>query len=558
MKSLSLVIVFCALSLGFAFTSPVYACGGGASDNIQYLLERTDIVVKADITSVDDVRQNAILAVDSYLYGTAGAKYLVFEQMDPVIVQRETEGGVNDNCRFFQAELRSGQSGYFFLSRRADGVYESTSLPHDPNYYDFPTADTTYTLYHREDDNSYIEHVLDEAYFIDFVTEYGHSSPTEPDQKAIYPRLAPLKITTDASIDYVLPVDTNIPIKVTDEWLKEMTQSIMGYDSTAWNEAYFSDYPCPGKDCVQISPDGINRAEQVGEEIHWFWESVAGRAFQFSSTSDAIAIWNKNFIEFYTLGWAKRDQQFNEVTQLNRVPLTGDLSNLPYQSAWSPDGRFFAYSDSRGLWSLDVYDPSAEAQQEAWTNEGMIPVALAYSPLGRYLQVQQGNERFYVDTVNGDRFPDGLISPDDQILLAFPTQEHFPPQICFLVPVRDCQEINERVLPTGTDTYAAYTRYIQAQWRNGYSFLMTICQYDNPNQCLVDRIDNAGGSGLWYANGEFWSEGYTFDYFPKGDVLAIVQDGKTLSINDEIVDLSSRIEGEIVAIEWLPSLFYSA
>jgi hypothetical protein len=46
-----------------------------------------------------------------------------------------------------------------------------------------------------------------------------------------------------------------------------------------------------------------------------------GQAFQFASTSDAIAIWNGVRLEFYTLGWAKPDQPFADVTLLKAVPL---------------------------------------------------------------------------------------------------------------------------------------------------------------------------------------------------------------------------------------------
>ena len=55
--------------------------------------------------AVDDVRQNAMLSVDSYLFGSPGPEYLLYLQTDPVIVTRMTEGDPYGACNFFQPEL---------------------------------------------------------------------------------------------------------------------------------------------------------------------------------------------------------------------------------------------------------------------------------------------------------------------------------------------------------------------------------------------------------------------------------------------------------------------
>lgn len=547
-----------AISLGFAFPSDVYACSGGGTDNIQNLLERTDYVVKADVITVDDVRQNAMLSVDSYLFGGSGPEYLLFLQTDPVIVSRMTEGDPYGACNFFQPELHPGLAAYFFLTRRADGVYLSATQWNDPNYYVFPDPDTTITLYSQGEDG-YIDHVLTEDDFVSFITEFGASTVTEPDSTSSFPRLAPLKITTDMGTQYLLPVDSSIPIEATPDFLDEMTVAVMFYDSTDWNEDYFYESTCPGDGCVQVSPDGINRAEQRGDEIVWFGGSAPGRTFQFSSTGDAIAIWHEDRIEFYTLGWQKRDQPFREVTPLNSVILAGNIDDLPYQAAWSPDGRIFSYSDADGLWSIDIYNPSSEPVRLLATEEGVIPRALVYSPLGRYLRVQQGSERYTLDTASGEFHPDGLISPDDQILLAFDTQaDEFEPQVCYLAPERDCEPVITRILGGDGVETRVFTRYTQVQWRNRFSFIVTVCERDNEVDCIVNRIYNLGQHGFWYNDGPFWSEGYTFDYLATGDVLATVQNTFTLLINDEEIDFSSSLDSEIASVEWLPSLFYDA
>lgn len=558
MRTLLILAVFYVLSLGFTPVSYVHACSGGGTDNIQRLLARTDYVVKADVISVDDVRQNAVLSVDSYLFGGSGAKYLVFVQLDPIIVTREIEGELYGNCDFFQKELNPGVTAYFFLARRADGVYVSTTQWNDPNYYSFPDPDTTITLYSQETDG-YLKHVLTENDFVTFVSAYGETTPAKPDTSTLFPRLAPLKITTVEGTDYVLPVDSATPVKVTEAFLNEMTIGVMGYDSTGWNERYFSKSTCPGDGCVQVSPDGINRAEQKGEEIHWLGGSATGQAFLFSSTGDAIAIWNENRITFYTLGWRKRDQPFSEIILLNSVTLTGDADKLPYQAAWSPDGRSFSYSDLEGLWSLDVYDPQAEPTRLLTAENTEIPVARMYSPRGRYLQIEQGNTRYTLDTISGDIFPDGFVSPDDQLLLAFDTQaDEFEPEICYFAPVRACTTFNPHSQRISPDESRVFTRYKQAQWRNHHSFIVTVCEAEAPDDCIVTRIYSAARGGYWASDGTFWHEGYTFDYFPPNDTLAVVQDAFTVQINDEELDFSSIIDGKIVEVKWLPSLFYAA
>lgn len=562
MRRLLLFVIGCLFSFGLAVPSlQVHACGGGADDNIQSLLERTDYVVKADVISVDEVRQNAIVSVDTYLYGGAGPEYLVFLQTDPVIVTRMTEGDPYGACNFFQPELHPGLSAYFFLRHRPDGVYLTATQWNDPNHYAFPDADTTITLYSQGEDG-YVEHVLNEDDFVAFVTEFGDSEVQPPAEDLPFPRLAPLKLTTDAGTDFVLPVDSDRPIQVTDEFLREMTIAVMFYDSTGWYERYFGASDCPGEGCVQVSPDGINRAEQRGGEVRWFGGSARGRAFQFSATGDAIAIWHENQIEFYTLGWQKRDQPFQEVTLLNSVTLiTTETDDVPTQGAWTPDGRIFAYSDATGLWSLDVYNPSAQPMLLMETEDGAIPVALIYSSLGRYLQVQAGRDRFILDTVSDERHPDGLVSPDDQILLAFDTQaDVFEPKICYLAPVRLCETIPSRVLyPSGGEP-RAFTEYTQARWRNRFSFIVTICNRDDLEDCVINRFDNRGRHGQWYDGNHFPSEGegIMFAYFAPNDTLAIVEDSAIVRVNGEAFDFTAVFDGDIVDLEWLPSLFYSS
>lgn len=562
--------VLALVLMNIVLTPRVHACTRGASDNIQDLLSRAQYVVKADVVAVDDARQNGVLHIESVLFGGAGPEYALLVQTDPVIVTRITEGDPYGNCNFLKDALYPGTSGYFFLTRRADGAYLSATHPWDASIYVFPDERATITFYSRGDDNQYTERVLTESEFIDFIAEFGASAPPDPISGADYarptpvriasedyPRLAPLQMVTSAGTNYILPVDSSVPVEATTDFLHLMTIEVMGYDSTGWNETYFSESFCPGDGCVQASPDGINRARQRGEQIEWYRGSAAGQAFLFSSTGEAIAIWNGNRLEFYTLGWQKASQNFREVVLLNAVSLAANGDTHPYQASWTPNGRMIAFSDADGLWLLDVYDENSEPSLLLPAEGGVIPIAISFSPLGRYVQVEHGSERLTLDTVSGDTFPDGLVSPDDRLLLAFDTQaDEFNLRLCYLAPVRECErDFFGTIVRTGPNDSDVFNRFTQVMWRTPTSYIYAACERDEPERCLVDQVNNNHYGGHWN-NDVVWSEGYLFDYFESGDTLAIVQDSYTLSIDGSEYDLSGLLDSPIVHINWLPTLFY--
>lgn len=565
------IIAVLALALiNIALTPRVHACTRGASDNIQTLLSRTQVVVKAHVVSVDDARQNGVLHIESILFGGAGPEYALFVQTDPVIVTRIIEGEPSANCNVLKDELYEGTTGYFFLTRRTDGAYLSATHPWDTSVHIFPDERATITFYSRGDDNPFVEHVLTEGEFIDFIAEFGASAPPDPVSGADYarptplrvasedyPRLAPLQIVTSAGTKYILPVDNAVPVEATNDVLRLMTIEIMGYESPDWNEAYFNASDCPGDGCVRASPDGINRARQRGDRIEWNGGSADGQAFLFSATGEAIAIWNDHRLEFYTLGWQKASQNFREVVLLNAVSLSANGDTPPYQASWTPDGRMIAFSDADGLWLLDVYEENSQPSLLLPANGGVIPVALGFSPLGRYVQVERGSERLTLDTVSGDTFPDGLVSPDDRLLLAFDTQaDEFNLRLCYLAPVRDCeQDIFGTFVRTGPNASDVFNRFTQVIWRTPTSYIYAACERDEPDRCLVDQVSSNHYGGHWNDN-IAWSEGYMFDYFESGDTLAIVQDDYTLSINGIAYDLSALLDSPIARINWLPPLFY--
>jgi hypothetical protein len=543
----------CAVFFGFMMVQDVQACSGGATDTIANLLSRTEYVVQGEAVAVDDVHQNGVLRVSSYLVGGAGPEYLLFSQNDPAVIERMLEGAGFGTCDFFQQNLVLGKTAYFFLSRRVDGAYVSTTVWFEPDFYTF-SDDATAVFYSREDDE-FTEHRLTESQFIEFIAEQSQQTASEPIKSPSYPRLAPLKLTTANGTDYFLPVDSVAPVAVTDEVLTEMTQATLGYESPTWNESYFIPSTCPGEACTQVSPNGLQRAWRRGDDVIWFTGSAPGQAFHFASTSDAIAVWNHHQLDIYTLGYERPDQDFSDVMSLNSVTLSQGDDAAFYRSAWSPDGRLLAFSDDDGLWLLDVYNSSAEPSLLLASENAVVPEALQFSPMGRYVQIARGDERATLDIVTGELFTDGVVSADDRLLLAYDTQAGtFDVQICYLAPVNGCEALRETFIRLSEEEIHFYDQFTRVEWRDNYSFWAMACQRDELNACVVDQRYNESGR-LW-RDSVYVIEGNAFDYLADGDYLAVVQDDYSVLVNDQLLDMTGEVDSPIVSVEWLSSLFY--
>jgi hypothetical protein len=555
-RPLSIMLILAGLFSSLMLTAPVLACGGGATDTVEALLERIEIAVKAVPVAVDELRQNGVLRVESYLYGS-GPQYLLFSLNDPSIIPAMLEGTPKRGCNTLWEKLIPGETGYFFLIRGADGVYRANNYLNEPAYYRFDNPDSTVRLYTR-DTNPYTQHIVDEGAFVDLITKVGGSVMTAPNAAPSYPRLAPLKLTTADGKYYLLPVDRNEPLEVTLDLLRQMTMLIRSVERPDWNEPYFPALICPGDRCDTSSPDGQNIASQrpFSGEVTWYSGIAPGRALLFSSTSDAIVVWNADQLTVYTLGYSRPDMEVNRSQAVQSVMLAGAPEQALGQAAWSPDGRLLAYSDGAGLWLLDVFTPDAEPRLLLAAEGEAVPLARAFSPLGRYLHLMQGDERLTLDTISGARWPDGIISPDDRLLLAFDTNVEVVSdmQLCPLLLLTPCAALRGTSVDDQQQNMTYYDQFTQAAWRDNSSFLVTVCREGDLTDCVIDRRYSEYGS-IWRDSADY-TPGLSFDYQPQHDALVVVQAGNHLLINGEAVDLSGTLAGTIVEAEWLPSLFY--
>jgi hypothetical protein len=562
MRSLSWMMSILICLLSFAVMAPsAQACSGGAGETIDRLLEWTQIAVKARPVMVDSVRQNGILAVESYLIGGPGPAFLLFSQNSLPLIEKITDG--TGTCDFLQRNLYVGEVGYYFLERRADGAYVSARDWTEDNYVSFPQPDSTIslsleeskfsssklTVQPRRQDSMFSYYELGEEAFVSFLAEMTGKTATAPDNSLPYPRYAPLKIETTDGTQYMLPVDTDIPIEVTDELIRTMTMLTMGVESPDWNQQVFRPTVCPGPDCVPISPNGIYWVVP-GASFVTIPYDVPTQAFLFAPTSDALATWTDTDLIVSGVG-----SRYSRHTPFVRsIPLVSAPDSIG-QAAWSSDGQQLAYSDAQGLWLLNVYAPEIAPRLLLATQGETIPLARAFSPLGRYLSIENGKTWQNLDLVTGRYLPSGVFSPDERVLLAYnPAKLPFTLEICALMPVMSCQSARDSSYSAHLGEYIPADQFRAVIWRDSSGFLSLVCANEDIGTCFVDYRHQDSETSWWAA--VVYEGAMGFAYEPHYDDMVVMTGEKHITINNQIYDLSASLSTRIVSVEWLPGMFY--
>jgi hypothetical protein len=207
--------------------------------------------------------------------------------------------------------------------------------------------------------------------------------------------------------------------------------------------------------------------------------------------------------------------------------------------AWSPDGRFFAFSDDRGVWLWDVF--THDAQPQALLDEALN--VIAFSPRGRFLSLRRDTDidtetpAFYLDLITKERLPGGAISPDDRVLIPFDTE----PQLIYLTPnsVRQMRKITDRVR--------------DAQWVDNRRHFVSTCRNPNDRSSCSVLADKTTGVGF------AMYDGYIFDVEPETGNLVVVNHKSQIVTFSALYrrQIDTHFPASIEHIEWLPSLLYS-
>jgi WD40 repeat protein len=333
-------------------------------------------------------------------------------------------------------------------------------------------------------------------------------------------------ITTELGTHYILPVDGRKPLL--------LEGNLKLYEPR-------HQPACWTLNCRAWSPNGIDRAyiDESGIVELVYDKTLPGQALLFSTTSDSIAVWNQADeqlqLQIYVLPYQSSPIQVNEAQLFNAFDLA--LNELkPRIAAWSPDGRRLAFSDDRGVWLWDALTPAA--LPELLTNQ---PASiLGFSPLGRYLVLDDGSDGQSIDLVSRSSLPKGVFSPDDRLLATLGEESKLLQLTPYYELSSDFPGLLERI-----------------QWMDSNSYYAQVCFHpENSCEVMFELVYPAFQS--------IGPQSRMFDVSPEAGLIATVQDDATVQIMQRngrpFIERNLRpwLDADIADIEWLPSLFYHA
>lgn len=559
----------------FTQQNNVYACSGGSA-NLRQLAEYAEVIVHGHMVQTDEIGQNGVLQVESYLKGEAGLEFILLGLYPPPMYDEFNERPTSGGCFHGVPPLQYGDEIIIFLNRNADGSYALASRGiGNPAYYPFPEPDSVIAVQHvasiplpEKTPDPNLDPRLNRVYTTDVdyvplglqtgetVMAEGVIYLTRPSFAAListtvgkeavsplldmpYPTVAPLLAHTSDGKTYLVPVDGADPYEVTLDDLRTIRRDKLR---------------CTTVGCTAWSPNGIDHATIETHENstkHYlnvtYNHTVDGSAIVFSVANDAAAVWVEQDngsiqLQIYTLTYHRLRWQDSPFVLLTRFELQADaVSRWLGSGAWSPEGRFFAFSDDRGVWLWDVFTP--DAQPQALLDEALN--VTEFSPRGRFLSLRQDTNidtdvempEFHLDLITKERLPAGAISPDDRVLIPLNGE----PQLMYLTPnrVRQMWNITESIR--------------DAQWLDEQAYVVSTCRNANYRR----SCDITGDASVGFGYGKY--NGYIFDVEPASGSLVVV------NYKSQIVTFSAlhrrqietRFPASIERIEWLPSLFYS-
>lgn len=546
---LRILLLLCGLLLFWnAPTETTLACSGPGQSPLQTVFEVAETAVIGTFVEFDTYNYNAVFQVQSYLMGEPGPEYILLALNDPVLIEDSLQvRSRSGQCPRIQNLLDQTEVSILFLNRQIDGSY--TWMGRGSGLYQFEMTNTVLPIFYEivpTAEQPYIVRDFTQSELRRYIFGRTGQKPHPPLFEQPYPTKTPLMITTDTGNQYLLSIDGSNPVLLTDQQVQETQPYPTG---------------CSPAPCNAQSPNRLDIAElRPNDEPAEEWMSLItdsrhlpifqGEALLFSPTSYHIAVWDKNSIEVHTLYYPHLGiSEGDSVSLVNTMPLNLEgLSDFqPGTAAWSPDGRFLAYTDSAGLWLWDVFALGRSATLLI-NASNHIPYARYFSPLGRYLAVTEGQERYTIDIFTGDRLPDGLVSPDDRNLLAFDTTAtgEFELSLVCLAPIQ-------------TDIIEPIQQVRRVEWINNSTFIMFRCGhgYNDEQLGYIDEDYCVIGENMLPMISMAGYFGYDFDYKPETKQLAIVVDANQIRIDGENKDLTDLIEGAITHIQWLPSLFHN-
>jgi hypothetical protein len=420
-----------------------FACSGGPpATTLDTVLEEADYLVKGTVVQLDDANKNVIIRAEEYLHGGSGPYYLLLDRVSPVLSTVFYQYGYDTGCIYGGAgPLQLGLTAFWGLTRQDNGSYEVVDV-FDMPLFQMPFPGLPYlqeiqspTMNIRidkdgTDDWENIERLEfeDESDFRNFVIDVTGEEPVLPEPGRL-PRLRPLLLTFDDGSYQILPIDSNTPYTVElekswDTWSAHNYPGVL--DEPRW---------CTEVGCIMSNSDHSLRAQlTAADEIEFnvpFGQLAAmpktGRAFQFSSNGEAIAIWDGSQIEISLLQNLLCDCREFYGWHTGLTPMysieADDFSELA-TLRWSMDGTTIAYADSDGIWVLDLFRET----EPTLVIEGDTLRPLSLFTSGRFVAGAREDGRWItVDRLTEESFDNALLSPDERRLVYIDDAANLPP-----------------------------------------------------------------------------------------------------------------------------------
>ncbi len=527
------------LVVSFIQIAPTYACSGGRPYTLSEIAANAEVIVQGHMVMTDERGQNGVLQVESVLSGENIPQYILLDLAPSFFIHRQHER-FSGGCFYGVNALPTNQTIIFFLKKMPNNAYQIAPIAYQMGqYYPFPGADTKVTIYkaspikpyeHQAEPPLWSTQQVDHEIFTYLISQFVGQPPHPPRLNTPYPLPTSLYIRTVAGTEYELPVDFSPPHKL-DSRLADENGDI-------------NPTGCKVVNCIGVSPNGIDSAQVTQDYtvnmLSFPNATVRGTAFHFSPTSDAIAVWNTDTLSVYALPYDRLGLCCYQLFLMNSISLNNVLKPTT-DVAWTPDGRMLAYNDSTGLYLWDVFT-SASRPRLLTAPLYRTVTPRFFSKTGRYLAIQKGDDRYYMDTVSGAELADGALSTDDRTLLQFDTQHESPLSFYHLAPFNHFNTLDK------------YDHVRQAQWLDDNRFLVVDCSPDQTYPCAVypDSLSIGGG----------YYPGYAFAYDKVTQTIAIAMSGKQIGVLTQTTavyktyDFSASLDAEIESIQWMQPIFF--
>ncbi len=562
------LFVLAAFALLLTDVPQAAACSWGAwvPPPLRELIRGADTIVLGATIELDDAARNAIFRVERYLKGS-GAEHILLALRPPAEIRADAELRSVGSCGFgtpYPPPVE--QPSILMLTANQDGSYSASSNIFGFHTLSEPNQKFSIPFYSFQDTAVMREFSFEELQrYIQLVVG---KVPTAPQEGLPVPLVAPLMVTTESGEHYLLPVNEGAPVPIPNDELHH----------------YIQPAGCSTPPCYAYSPNGLDQVLLLsspppdGLPTPITLIRLQADAVLFSPTSDAMAVWKENLLKVYALQYPRLGfgpAQTNYIMQpqlVNQLPFNQYIYHgevAPGRAAWTPDGRMLAFTDGEGLWLWDAFTvgsiPRLLSPISNLTLPRDLPYARYFSPLGRYLAVEAGGERYTLDIINRQQLPDGIISSDDRILLAFDTSaETFLPTIYLLASARERGVVQ-------TFNLVAMRKI---EWLDNASFIFVgdyegwMTYADNKEyftswrgiSSTITAWPSGGATGSIYGE-NFAYNRWTTDLAISNELMVFIyrQTNGNLPISSvprTEHDLAPYLDSQIVDIQWLPPLFY--